>query len=31
VLRVISRICAQNEEIVEYGQVLAVIDPERAG
>ena len=26
---VVSRICAQNEEIVGYGQVLAVIDPER--
>lgn len=26
---VISRICARNEEIVEYGQVLAVIDPGR--
>jgi acetyl-CoA carboxylase biotin carboxyl carrier protein len=26
---VISRICARNEEVVEFGQVLAVIDPER--
>ena len=26
---VVARICVQNEEMVEYGQVLAVIDPER--
>ena len=28
---VISRICVQNEELVKHGQVLAFIDPERAG
>ena len=28
---VISRICARNEEFVEFGTVLAVIDPERVG
>ena len=27
---VVVRICAQNEAAVEFGQVLAVIDPERA-
>jgi len=27
---VISEICAQNEEFVEFGQVLAIINPERA-
>lgn len=28
---VISRICVKNEQFVEFGQVLAVIDPERVG
>ena len=28
---VIREICARNEEFVEFGQVLAVIDPERVG
>jgi acetyl-CoA carboxylase biotin carboxyl carrier protein len=27
---VIKKICAQNEEFVEFGQVLAIINPERA-